>query len=93
MKYVDSRPPKILSRIPAAASIHVPARYVRGCFRPRIAPAGIMKQLLVRERLQEFHEFVAIGVSQRKSVKYVGFVGMVEPSTHGIVVDHLIESR
>ena len=52
-----------------------------------------MKQLLVRERLQEFHEFVAIGVSQRKSVKHVGLVGMVEPAARGVVVDHLLEGR
>ena len=52
-----------------------------------------MQQLLVRKRFQEFHEIVAIGVSQRKSVKYVGLVGMVESSARGVVVDHFVEGR
>jgi hypothetical protein len=52
-----------------------------------------MQQLLVSERIQEFHEVFSIGASQQKSMQYVGLVGMVEPSTHGVVLDHLIESR
>ena len=52
-----------------------------------------MQQLLVSERIQEFHEVFSIGASQQKSMQYVGLVGMVEPSTYGVVVDYLIESH
>ena len=51
-----------------------------------------MQQLLASKRIQEFHEVFLIGASQRKPVQYVGLVGMIEPSTRGVVVDHLIES-
>ena len=52
-----------------------------------------MQQLLVSERIQEFHEVFSIGASQQKSMQYVGLVGMVESSARGVVVDHFVEGR